>query len=153
MRETLEAKVKATNIANAKANELYTVLAPIIANWEGHDILKVDGTLKLKYANQLPEFPFNPSLRITRDNTKYSLSFSVSACVNIEGQPTCLYVNATTYLAKVSNGVVGEICPPTALPTDYNADAIEMARNEYKAAQAVADELKYKFYPFGEYDR
>lgn len=147
----LEAKVQAVNNANAYAMRLHSLLAPIVKQWEGQDILKQDGTLKVKYAKQLPEFPEEKGIRTYKRITSYALAFGISASVNAED--CAMYHESSAYLAKLTNGVVGELSAPPVLVTTYNAETVTKLREACRIAQEAAREAEYALSPFGEYDR
>lgn len=147
----LSAKVCAVNKANAYAMRLHKLLSPIVAQWVGQDILKADGTLRVKYEKQIPKFPEVAGIRVYKRVASYGLSFSVSGSENAEDCTMCY--EASCNLAKLSNGVVGELYQCPELRTDYTAEEIEEKRKAYKKAEELAREAESALTPFGEYDR
>ena len=148
--ERTEAHVRAVNMANAAAIELYPKLAELFRPLVGTKIEKVDGTLLAKIAMTLPEFPCTPALHVYKHTSNYSLAWSVKTCVSIPGY--CVYYEATVYVGNMRNGVLTELSKPFSARTDYTADEVIQKRDVYEKAKQAADDARSDLFPFGERD-
>lgn len=156
MNTTLEARVKAKNRANAKANELYKVLEPIFRPLVGQKVFRADGGVLKKVENLIDRFTGyieSQRIRIYRYTSEYSVVYNVNVWENVVDRNHCIYEESSVYVGSVHNGVLVSISEPPALREDYKAEDVERAREEYQKAQKVADNLKMALFPFGEYDR
>lgn len=155
--EVLTARVKAVNTANKKANELFVTLSNIFKPLVGQPVLKADGELLAKVEKLLPKPSDDRNLTIYRTKSAYSLSWTVKACEgiggNTSGKHTCLYHEATIYVAQLDSNAIQYVRDAQPFRCDYTAQEISDLRA--KAAQAKKDyeAATSNLGPFGETDR
>ncbi len=153
----LEAKVKAVNRAHAHAVKLYDALVPVFTPLVGCKILKADNTLLQSVQKVIPVVEGgNSSLRVYRNQSNYSLAWTVNASENIVGQQSCLYYEISVYVGNLDGQVLKDIMDPANQGfrrTDYTAGEIEGKRNVYEEAKKVMEDAKSALWPFGENDR
>lgn len=154
---TLAARVKAVNAANAYAMKLYPVLMDFFRPLLGQQILKVDGTLLKKIEAAMPAFPDSGvsqnRLHVYRNTSDYSLAWTVKTCESIEGASSCVYHEIAVYVGGLSGGTLKDFYAPPDLRSDYKVEDVKAARAAYEAAQRTADNLKSALHPFGVGDR
>ncbi len=144
----LTAKVKAVNLANAYAMELYPVLAKIFGPFVGYQIEKKDGPLLAKIAKLLPEMPCTTHIHVTRYPGNCILAWLVKTC-EMYSDHSCLYHEVMLYIGHMSNGILDSLYDTPHLRTDYTVEEIEEARRKFRTAQKIAEDLKPP-YPFGD---
>lgn len=144
----LQARITATNRANAKANELWHTLATAFQPLVGKKILKQDGNLLAKYENLLPGFPYNASLHVYRYGSPYTLAWTVKACEVVGG--IAHYVDVTVYVGDLSNGVLTKLTPKHERRENYTLEEVLAAQARAQAAREAYEEAKSACFPFGE---
>lgn len=154
---TLAARIKAVNAANDYANNLFDILADWVKPMIGQKVFKVDGEWMEKFKNKLPTFAKqwnNVDVHVYRASSRYSLGWTVKACVSIEGGCGCVYHETSVYVAHVDGQVLSSMYDKqTPHKTDYTAADITAKREEYKRLKKLADDAQSALHPFGEYDR
>jgi len=146
----LEAKVRAVNKANAEANRIWDLLAPVFLPLVGEKVLKANGELLTKI--KVPELPNRGDLRVTRQTGAYSLAFDVYVSEDTKLNHHLSHVT-TAYIGSLSNGVLNNISDRNIRRTDYTADEIAGLRAEHAAIVRNAEIVKAKFNDFGESER
>ena len=145
----LNAKIIATNKANAYANELYEKLVTVFKPLVGQQIMKKDGTLLAKYEKLLPTFVNTGPISVYRSSSHYSLSWTVKTCVVTDG--IGVYAEATVYVGDLSEGsVLTSICKPNNYRSDYTLAEVEKNRKAAREAKEVYNNAKSACFPFGE---
>jgi hypothetical protein len=150
----LEARVRATNRANAYANELWGRLINVFKPFEGMKIEKVGGSLLAKIQKLVDglHLPNYPSLNVYRHRSSYSLAYVVKTCEVLDGN--AYYYETVVPVGEMLHGVLthlGNEAPN--FKVDYSADKVMKARSRYEFAKQAAREAESALIPFGEYDR
>lgn len=157
MRNRLEARVKAQNTANAIAMKVFDALVDVFAEFEGKKVLKADGSLLKKVDDlvkaAMPQLPDDRRINVYRNSSNYTISYTVNCCEMVPDTCTCVYQDATVYIADLSGQKIEKLYDKDYRPTDYDADDIERKRLDYKEKKRIADEALSALFPFGEYDR
>jgi hypothetical protein len=170
--ERLNAKVRAYNKVNARANELHRELLAIFRPYVGKKILTQSGFVaKLRpVIDALRDRERGPDHRhgfqLYTGSTSYTLTFTLKAWEPNGGEYGGAYAEATLYVGELGRlgANHGEHCDtardclaklhtePLALRTDYNADEVRRLREEAKKLEERAREAQSALYPFGQYD-
>jgi hypothetical protein len=163
MSKALEAKVRAVNKANAYAQDLWPKLRDYFAPYVGQKILKANGDLLAKVVAGMPDFPKADNVQLVyKMSSRYSLGWVVKVCesspsLHPAARPTdsiAHYWESSIYVGDIEGDRLVKLYghPPYGR-TDWTADEVAKAREEYKLAEALAREAKDKFHIFGDYDR
>jgi hypothetical protein len=159
MSNYLIAHVEAVNFCHLLAMRLEQVLKVFFTPYVGKKVIKIDGTLMQKIADEVrpciePIDEMN-GVQVYFDRMgSYSLRWTVKVCKHIEGAGSCLYYEHSVYVGDLEGQTLKNIKPTKLdLRTDFTAAEIESKRKVYKQLQETADQAKGQLYPFGEYDR
>lgn len=152
--DLLSARVKAVNRANECAKQLYPVLREVFEPLVGQKVLTADGSLMKRIKDKLPELPNTGRLSVHFNcgTIGHLVGFTINTCENVPPH-FCTYHNIGLYIGWVRDGILTELAEPFDGRTDWTAEEVLQAREEYKAAQKAAEQAKSKLGPFGEYDR
>jgi hypothetical protein len=171
--ERLNAKVRAHNKVNARANELHPELLEVFRPFVGKKVLVNGNGLVAKLRPQIEALreresqPGRGRFQLWLDSSTYHLSFTLKAWESYQGeQYGGSYAEATINVGELGrNGAThGDHCDvprdhlatlnevPLALRTDYNAEEVRALRIAAEAAEAKAREFVSALYPFGKYD-
>lgn len=145
----LTAKVKATNAANANAMAIYTAFAPIAQAFIGQKIFKADGELTKKFADALPKLGFH----FYRYNSSYSLVYIAKESASIEGHSSCVYAEASCYVASVTLGTLVQLHDAPSLRVDWTVEEVANLRKAAEEANEKARNAESALGSFGMYDR
>lgn len=153
----LEAKVKAVNRAHAHAVKLYDALVAVFTPLVGCKILKADNTLLQSVQKGMPDLGGDArSLRVYRNQSNYSLAWTVNASENFVGGNGCLYYEISVYVGDLDGQVLTKIMDPANQGfrrTDYTAAEVAGKRDVFEKAKKVMEDAKSDLWPFGENDR
>jgi hypothetical protein len=164
--ERLNAKVRAFNKVNARANELHGELVAMFRPFVGKKILTQSGFIaKLKpQIDALRERESHPGrgrFQLYTGSSHYTLSFVLKAWESYQGEEHGgSYAEAYLHLGELgknSNGLPEDhlaslTSEPLALRSDYSADEVRRLREEAKQAEERAREAQSALHPFGQYD-
>lgn len=149
----LEAKVIATNRANAEANRLYALFVIALAPFVGKKVINTDGSFpkKVKEAiDAIPTTAFQLLRRFTRNNI---LDWTVKECERY-GEHFCDYAEATFYVGVLDGQVLRDLdIEPPNFRTDYNVERILQAREIVQKAREHLSRAQGALEGFGECDR
>lgn len=151
--ETLAAKVRAVNTANAYANMLFVKLKKFFTPYVGKEILLNDGGLRASIKKDFEPLPNTDGISVYRHTSDYSLAYTVKTCESIEGGCLCVYHETTVYVGKVDGKVLESLEASFEAKCDYTAADVEAKRQALRAAQKALSDAQSALYPFGEYDR
>lgn len=152
-RMALDARIKARNRANLEATRLYWALAEAFTPLVGTAVVKNDGGILHKHMKRMPEFPRGGPVTVYRNNSSYSLSWTVKVCISIGDSWGCVYEEATVYVGKMDGNVLTEIDSAFEGRTDFTAEEILEKREAYEVARKAYDDARSALCPFGEHDR
>lgn len=155
VREQLEAKVEAVNLAHDVGNKLYKELMLVFSPLVGQKILKADGTLLAKYAALVPPMPSNFMLHIYKLASEYSLAWVIRASVNnpngAQASHECTVYIGNIYKHSVLNGLYDGVNGSMFEGrSDYTADEILCKRQKFAEAQKAFEDAKRALFPFHE---
>ncbi len=162
--ERLNAKVRAQNKVNARANALHPELLEIFRPYVGKKILTNSGFVaKLKPAlAALRERESAAKFQLCPGSTTYTLSFSLRGWESYNGeQYGGASAEATLYVGDMNRPGSGVYSgdalatlhtEPPALRTDYSADEVRELRKTAAAAEQAARDAESALFPFGKYD-
>lgn len=153
MVNNLEAKVRATNLANLFANELYDVMAAVFGPFVGQKITKADGSLLAKVQACVPDIPHGAdgeyNIRYWFDhNSKYSLRYGVSADVYHAGGSEYSR-DQSVYIGNMDCQVLVELSTPEHRRVDWTVEELRAMQEEYRKVKKQADNLCNTLMQFG----
>lgn len=153
----LAARIKATNDANRRANELYDLLAPFFQQYVGKPVVTKDNQLLKRIIDKMPEIPPDhwPDRRVWFVCRGYSLDWQVFSRMEYKSERAYQgadheQVEATVSIGKLEKGVLVSIYPRSERKCDYELAEIVAAREAATDAKKVYDEALAKCHPFGE---
>lgn len=131
---TLEAKVDATNRANASANKLQPALIEIFRPFVGQKILKADGTIAQRFQRFVPKFSYSTEHNVYHNNNR--CSWTVKCCSFIEGGG-CVYHEAHLSVGRIVDGVLTELATPFVRRADWTAEEVQRLQKAVEDAETV----------------
>ncbi len=138
----IAAQVEARNLANQAVNDVYARLADFFRPFIGKQVTKKDGSLLAKIEKMLPVLDIPSRVSVYLNRSDYSLCWTCKACVSIQDDHGCVYDEQTSYVGKLSEGVLTEIQEVEARETDWTTEKlgerianVERLRNEYQQAK------------------
>lgn len=155
MNNRLEARVKAKNLVNAKANGIEPKLREIFAPYVGKKILKVDGSLVSEIAEKLKQFnyPAQNEFRFWHEKLSYSLVFTLSMSADIKDHGSHESADAKVNIGTMDGQILEKINELIfALPTNYSVKSIKNARERAREKEHELNLIKSEYACFGEND-
>jgi hypothetical protein len=150
----LAARVKAVNAAHACANEFRKILIDIFRPYVGVKLFKMDGSFLAKHQGLLPQFPNRHDLMVYRNNSDYTLGWTVKANEQVIGAQHSIYYEQTFYVGEITGDTLKNVNEDAChFRTDFTAEEINTKRETLKAAKKMVSDAEGALYPFGEYDR
>ena len=149
--ERLAAKVRAVNTANAVALQLYDRLAPVFSPYQGAKVVNKDGSLVHKLAKVaepiIDEFRSKVHHIYKYSVSDYNVMYVVKTGVSY-GEHSCVYHEANVYIASIRHGEMTELSKRPELRSDYSADEISTAKQEYERLKKMANIVIAPYYSF-----
>lgn len=153
MKTALEAKVIATNRANAEANRLYPLFVAALTPFLNKKVITIDGDLTKNVHEAIQAIP-TTAFRIYRGNGRSGLLFwTVTECENYSYY-SCVYAETTFYVGEMNVQELYNLQSFRApnLPTNITADQIREARQCVIKAKSALSAAQSALGDFGEYD-
>jgi hypothetical protein len=157
--ERLNARVRAYNKVNARANELHRELLAIFRPFVGKKILTNSGFIaklrpQLEALRERESQPGRGRFQLYTTSTTYTLTYVLKGWDAYQGEP---HGGSYAEVGRNGNGLPGDHLAsvnsePLALRTDYDAEAVRVLRKAAEAAADKAREAESALYPFGKYD-
>lgn len=151
--EKLTGRVAAINLAHSECNRLYPLLREFFLPYVGQKILKADGKLFSKIADNLEGivlFDYSKHTSIYRLTSNYSLAWTVKTDAFVPPQ-SCVYHEQTIYVGSLDGSVLTTLTEfQEEFRTDYTVEEILNKREEYQIAKCALDKLGTDLWPFGE---
>lgn len=144
------AKVKAVNRCHQVSMEIYDLLMPIFQPLVGEKLTKVDGTFLAKFKKLVPELPNEHDISVMGGPDDYSLRWSIKCNEQIEGTHGCLYYDITTYIGKMSGGVLTAIEDRPERKTDFTYEWLRDGRKACEEKKDAYEKARTALWPFGE---
>jgi hypothetical protein len=154
----IEARVCAVNAAGMLANEWHPKLVEVMRQFVGKKVVTQQNELTAQVKKAIaPVLGDGRGIHLS-SYKDYSLTWIVKTCVSSDGNTDdyqiANYHEISMCVGRISDHVLTEVCEMKGQhKTDYTVEEIVNAREAYRQAKEVADELYGKLYPFGEYDR
>ena len=147
----LDAKVKAINRVNAKANQLVVDMQFKFAALIGKDILTKNGSLLAKYSHL--DLNLGHPFRSWRIDSKTTFGWTIDVTEK-STDGSHFYQQTDVVIGNLSGQTLTGLTEPyTNRRTDFTCAEIMDLRQKYKDAQTLADEYKSKLARFGDFDR
>ena len=154
----IEARVAAVNAAGIMANDIQPKLVKVMRQFIGKKVVTQQGELIAQAKKAIAEV-LGDGRGVHLDSYKtYRLCWVVKTCVSSDSQDGSYqhanYHECYITVGSIENYVlvsVNDEFVPYA--TDYTVKEIVDARKAYEDAKNIADDLRSKLHPFGEYDR
>lgn len=151
----LAAKIKATNRANAHANNIEILLRQAFSAFVGKKVNKSDGSLTVAAKKALPD--------IEGDKLQVWFSFSagqrlvwrVKTSEPVAGYEFVVYAEANAYIGKLdAYGVLTEVSSePSRQRADYDLSTVLGLQAAARSAKQAYEDARSACYPFPEDDR
>lgn len=141
------ANVAAVNKANAYANKLYALLAPVFKELIGQQILKADGKLLAKVEKLLPELPNTIPLTVYRKISQSTLSWEIKATVD-ESATTWASGCASLIMGRMEDGRLMELSESPQLCENFNVKEITAMHDRIRALRNEINDINGSIEPF-----
>lgn len=151
MKTHLEAKVIATNRANAEANCLFPLLVAALTPFLNTQIFLIGGGLRSKVREAIHPIILGSSAFQVLPDHRYDLKYIVKECEGY-GNHFCDYAEAHLYVGYVRELLLVKLHTPPNFKTDITANQIREARQHVIKARSELNHAQSALGNFGEYD-
>lgn len=149
----LDARIRAVNAAHACANEMHPLLYDYFLPLVGAQILRADGNLMKRLANDMPQLPHRHDLTVFRSYSRYHLQWTVNASADA-GNGHCVSHSTVVTVGKFSSttpSVLEDLMPFEPLRTDWTQSQVVALREACREAKRQFDVAVHNLSPFGEH--
>ena len=154
--ERMAAKVAAVNKAHQAALEIYHLMRPIFEPFIGEKIDKQDGTFLAKIAKLLPPLSYEHDLRVIRNSSNYSLSWTIYTSEECGDTGNHVSYEVTVYVGGMSGGRLVDLKydAPVDRRRDFTVEWLREARAQCRRKKEAYEAAQRALWPFDEdYDR
>lgn len=163
-KERLAARVKAVNLCNKAAGEVFAKLRAALVPFVGKPVTKVTGGLRENVKAAIPTFPEYDDrtsdgcrVRVTTNFSRYGFAWAVYVSAPVgdpNGEHTTMSHETTVWVGELDGTTLKKLNDTASVGrTDYTAEEIEKQRAKVAELERQYNDEKHKLSPFGEFDR
>lgn len=156
--QRLLVRVQARNAVNMLANILHPKIANIFSSrYAGEKVMNKGGGLIAKIEAKIEELRqemvnlHGPRFCMWLAQSDYNIRFCIS--YSVESGNRRANEEASFNVAKLNNGLLGEIYPIVPMRTDYDANEVARLRQVAEEMEEKAREANNACHPFGRFER